>query len=120
MSIKQELRTCVDELRNGRLTEARLTAIIDAMPDQPNGRHQDLLYIQAQRSSIESAIQGYSLFINGRRLPGPADPQDWPYQTVKDALADGWRIISFPDMALMIDDQVSFGLGCEFILEKWG
>ena len=43
--------------------------IIDAMPDQPNGRHQDLLYIQAQRTAIDSAIQGYSLFVNGVRLP---------------------------------------------------
>ncbi len=44
---------------------------------------------------------------------------DWPYEKVVDALRDGWRIISFPDMALSLDENRTYGLGFEFILEKW-
>ena len=56
---------------------------------------------------------------NGRVDQGPADPNSWPYGSVLAALADGWRVVQFPNMALMMDDQNTYGLGCEFILEKW-
>ena len=31
---------------------------------------------------------------------------------------DGWRIISFPNMGLMMDESRTYGLGNEFIMEK--
>ena len=46
-------------------------------------------------------------------------PDNWPYETVLDAIRDGWRIIKFPEMALLLDESRTYGLGCEFILEKW-
>ena len=36
-----------------------------------------------------------------------------------EAVSDGWRIIKFPEMALLLDESRSFGLACEFILERW-
>ena len=48
----------------------------------------------------------------------PEEPEDWPYQSVLEAMNDGWRIISFPNMALMMDESRTYGLGNEFILEK--
>ena len=47
-------------------------------------------------------------------------PDAWPYQTPLDAINDGWRVIAFPNTALLAlsaDDPQ--GLGFEFILEKW-
>ena len=35
-------------------------------------------------------------------------------------MADGWRIVKFPELAILLDDRRTYGLGCEFILEKWG
>ena len=39
--------------------------------------------------------------------------------TVIDAIRDGWRVISFPNMALSLDENRTYGLGFEFILERW-
>ena len=54
----------------------------------------------------------------GEEVEIPREPAEWPYQTVMDALRDGWRIISFPNLALMMDESRTVGLGCEFILER--
>jgi hypothetical protein len=35
-------------------------------------------------------------------------------------MADGWRIIKFPEMALLLDEKRTYGFGWEFVLEKWG
>lgn len=57
---------------------------------------------------------------DGDILEGPPNPNDWPYQSPLDAIRDGWRVIRFPDMALMMDESRTYGLGFEFILERWG
>lgn len=119
-SIKQELIACLEEFKQGRLTESRLADLIDSIADTSRGSHQDLLYVQVGGTSILSQILGYAMYVKGRPIPGPTDSQDWPYKTVADALGDGWRIISFPDMSLIMDDKATYGLGCEFILEKYG
>ena len=49
---------------------------------------------------------------------GPSDPNDWPYKTPLEANRDGWRVIQFPNMALIMDESKAYGLGCEFILER--
>ena len=56
---------------------------------------------------------------NGKLSDGPRNPEEWPYKTVLDAILDGWRVIKFPEMVLLLDDKRTYGLGCEFILEKW-
>ena len=43
---------------------------------------------------------------------------EWPYNSVLEAMDDGWHVIKFPEMALMLQEDKTFGLGCEFILEK--
>ena len=61
-----------------------------------------------------------TLVQNGEMIAPPADADAWPYQNVLDAINDGWRVVSFPNMALLAlsaDDPQ--GLGFEFILEKW-
>jgi hypothetical protein len=34
------------------------------------------------------------------------------------AIRDGWRIVSFPNLALLMDEERTIGYGCEFILDK--
>ena len=46
------------------------------------------------------------------------DSKDWPYQSVLEAIRDGWRVVQFPNLALLMDESRTYGLGCEFILEK--
>ena len=82
-------------------------------------KRQSLLYLQANKTSVTSDVLGMSIVEGGKVSAGPADPDDWPYHTVLEAMNDGWRIIKFPEMALLLDEKRTYGLGCEFILEKW-
>ena len=79
---------------------------------------QDLLYLQTKGTSLDSAVLGMTLVQDGQISDGPEDPDDWPYQSVLEAIRDGWRVIQFPNLALLMDESRTYGLGCEFILEK--
>ncbi len=128
--IKRQVEACIGELRRNALREESLRRIAeladrlpggarsDSLPAGPAGR-QELLYLQAEQTSVTSRVIGMGLFTGGRFSDGPDDAADWPYQTVADAMADGWRIVKFPEMAILLDDRRTYGLGCEFILEKW-
>ena len=35
-----------------------------------------------------------------------------------DAIRDGWRIIEFPNLALLLDESRTYAYGAEFVLEK--
>ena len=121
IEFKRELEDCLDDLTRGRLTPQRLRAVIDRLPEEEGRtKRQDLLYIQARNTSILSEIQGFSLVVDGKLVPTETDPEQWPYNTVADAMRDGWRVISFPELSLMVDDTRTYGLGCQFVLEKWG
>lgn len=133
--IKRQVEVCVGELRRNALREEslrRIAELADRLPGgarsggqsdgRPAGRpagRQELLYLQAEQTSVTSRVIGMGLFTGGRFSDGPDDAADWPYQTVADAMADGWRIVKFPEMAILLDDRRTYGLGCEFILEKW-
>jgi len=121
-TLKEELQTCLEAFRRGELTEAHLRRALDSAEkagDNGNGhRTQDLLYLQANSTSLGATVLGMAMLRDGQLSDGPADPQLWPYVTVLDAIRDGWRVIHFPNMALMMDESRTYGLGCEFILEK--
>ena len=116
--IKRQVDVCLDELRRNALREESLRRIAELADGLPGGR-QDLLYLQAEQTSVTSRVIGMGMFVDGEFSDGPEDPDDWPFQTVAEAMADGWRIIKFPEMAILLDDRRTYGLGCEFILEKW-
>jgi hypothetical protein len=116
--VRQQIEQCIESLRRGELTEQSLRRLLDAVDTQSSPR-QDLLYLQTGGSSLGSPVLGMSLVQDGRIVDPPDDPNEWPYQTPLEAMRDGWRVIQFPNLALMIDETRTFGLGCEFILEKW-
>ena len=79
---------------------------------------QDLLYLQSNGTSLDSGILGMTLVENGQMTDVSEDSKDWPYQSVLEAIRDGWRVVQFPNLALLMDESRTYGLGCEFILEK--
>lgn len=112
----------LQKLREGTLTEEDLEqALADLKRRQgPPLRPQKLLYLQTHSSAVDSPVNGMSIVEGGEvRLP-PENPDDWPYETVLDAIEDGWRVIKFPELSLLYDhpDEVDRWMGCEFILEK--
>ncbi len=112
------MRKCIEDLRAGNLAETSLQGVLAAL-DEGSSRRQSLLYLQAQKTNLDSPVIGMSLVRQGEIDEGPTDPDEWPYKTVLDALNDGWGIIEFPDLALLMNESRAYGLGCEFILEKW-
>jgi hypothetical protein len=114
--IKQQVELCIEQLKAGTLMEEGLGRIIELA--ETARRPQDLLYLQANRSSLISPVVGMRIIEDGEISDGPADPDDWPYGTVLEAIRDGWRVIKFPEQALMLDESRTYGLGAEFVLER--
>ncbi len=117
---KETMETLVAELQQGTLTETSLREGVADIVGTDDPKRQDILYLQAVTTSPGAAVVGMLLVEDGELREGPPDPEDWPYQTVIEAVRDGWRIISFPNMALLtVDEKEFYGLGAEFILERW-
>jgi hypothetical protein len=79
---------------------------------------QDLLYLQTETSLPSSDLLGIALYVGGVEVELPSDPLEWPYTSVLDAISQGWRVVKFPELALLLDDSRSYALGCEFVLER--
>ena len=110
---------CLEQFRNGELTEEKLKNTLEELA-RGGTRRQDLLYLQTQGSSLAAPVHGMALVRDGEILEGPPEVEDWPYRSPLEAIRDGWRVIQFPNMVLMLDESRTYGLGCEFILERWG
>ncbi len=107
---------CLARFRAGTLTVADLEAVCDSAG---RTRRQSVLYLQAPSSHPYSRIIGISIFEEGKDSEGVDEKGAFLYRTIKEALDDGWRIVRFPDISQGMDDQNNYGLGYEFILERW-
>ena len=121
MPDKQQIQGWLDKLRAGTLVEADLQQALDRLDgisDDDSPKQQRLLYLNTGNTGVDSQVLGMALVESGEILEGPDDVDEWPYNSVLDAMEDGWRVIKFPEMALLLQEDKTFGLGCEFILEK--
>ncbi len=120
METKQLIEQWLDKLRVGTLVEEDLQQALNRLNDNGSGatQPQRLLYLQTRTTGVDSEVLGMALVDNGQILEAPDDPTDWPYDTVLKAMADGWRVVKFPELALLLQEDKTFGFGCEFILEK--
>jgi len=81
-------------------------------------KKQDLLYLTTSGTSPVSPILSILLVQNGQVQSMPKDADEWPYQFFLDAINDGWRVVKFPEQSLLLSEERSYGLGCEYVLEK--
>ena len=108
------------ELKAGSLSPDRLRQGLEEIAGGGTARTQDLLYLQTARSSPSSQVIGMMSLVDGEPTEGALDADEWPYQTVVDAMKDGWRVVSFPNMALLAMNAAdAHGLEFEFVLERW-
>ncbi len=105
----------LEQFRQGQLTEQTLRQALT--PRAAAGLRQDLLYLQVSSSGLTASVLGLTLVRAGEIVDLPVE--QWPYANVLAALRDGWRIVKFPDLGLLMVDARTLGLGCEFILEQW-
>jgi hypothetical protein len=117
---RERVERCLDLSRAGQLTEADLLDLLDAIDAAADPRpRQSLLYLQATSSRPDSRVIGISIFEEGKDADGIDENGEILYRSVGEALRDGWRIVKFPDLVVAMDEQNNYGLGCEFILERW-
>ena len=81
---------------------------------------QRLLYLQARTPSVLSTIIGLTSIepVKGFAPAISAEAPEWPYETVHDAVVDGWQIVQFPHLQAPFDDRALDVIGYEFILQK--
>ena len=115
--IRRQVERCLEELSEGRLQEDSLRAVLRALDG--TGPRQRLLFLRVEGWTISSDVVGMMVLEDGETGEGPADPEEWHYKTVIQAIEDGWRVIKFPELALRVDEARTYEVGGEFVLEKW-
>lgn len=119
-----QLKTIRARFEDGVLTREDIDEAIalaenaDAKYGPDNGR-QSLLYLQAPSTNPHSAVVGISIYEDGADSDGLDENGEFRYRSIKEALDDGWRIIKFPEASLAMREQDTYGLGYEFVLERW-
>lgn len=114
-AIKQWLASSRQKLASGTLIDADLNQLQE-LATEPR---QLVLYLYSKSSNMRSALASWMLY-DATKPQEPALPsQTPPYDSVLAAVADGWRIVQFPDAKLYAyqgvdNDYLSF----EFILER--
>ncbi len=122
-ALLERLRSAQAQRAGAALAGDELARVIAALAATPapslTPARQELLYLQAASTHPGASALGMLFVRGGGCAEPPEDPAQWPYQNVIEAIADGWRVIAFPDPHQVADAATPAGLGCEFILERW-
>ena len=88
--------------------------------DQASHPRQRLLYLHARTPSVYSGILGLTQIepVAGYTVGITATEPEWPYETVHEAIVDGWQVVQFPHQQAPIADRDLEMVGYEFILQK--
>ena len=114
-----QLKHIRKRFKEDALTAEDVDAALAMAESASTGPRQSLLYLQAPSTNPHSAVVGISIYEDGTDPDGLDETGAFRYRSIKDALNDGWRIIKFPDMSLAMNEQDTYGLGYEFVLERW-
>ena len=80
---------------------------------------QRILYLNTTSRSIRSAVIGFALHEPVESIaPQIRTDAEMPYETVHDAVRDGWRVVHFPAQRDSVDPEQVGIFGYEFILEQ--
>ncbi len=108
------------KLENGGLQTRDLDRLHQIINTNQLHTRQRLLYLHTATPGIRSQVIGMALH---EPTPGSVteittEGHEWSYNTVHDAILDGWQVIHFPDQQTDFDDREIDILGYEFILQK--
>ena len=113
--VKQWLTESRKKLQNGDFTETDLQGL-EVLLTEPR---QLILYLYSKSTNMRSAIASWALYDPTVPYEPTLPSQDVPYDSVIEAVNDGWRIVQFPRAELyQFSDIDNTYLGYEFILEK--
>ena len=81
---------------------------------------QIIMYLTARSTNLRSGVVSWVTFDSNAPHEPELPSDDPPYETILDAVADGWRVVQFPIINLYeYKDMENDYLGFDFILEKW-
>ena len=94
------------KLENGGIQKGDLDQLHQIVSTNREGTRQRLLYLHATTPGIRSQVIGMALHepVQGSVTEIVTEEQDWPYNTVHDAILDGWQVIHFPDQRTEFDE----------------
>ncbi len=114
-AIGEWLATSRQKLDAGTLT----TQDLDRLAELVDTPCQLVLYLYSKSTNMRSTLASWMLYDATKPQEPTLPSQEAPYGSVLAAVADGWRIVQFPDAKLYRYDGVDNDyLGFEFILEK--
>ena len=115
ITVKLWLDKSRKKLQAGNFTEADLQRL-EMLLIEPR---QMVLYLYSKSTNMRSAIASWALYDPTVPYEPTLPSQDTPYDSVIEAVNDGWRIVQFPRAELyQFSDVDNAYLGYEFILEK--
>lgn len=104
-----------DKVRSGAFSEADLALVEEWVAQSP----QKVLYLYSKSTNMRSPLAGWAHYDPAQSHEPTLPSQEAPYESVIDALADGWRVVQFPRPELRsFSDVDNFYLGYEFVLER--
>ena len=116
---KNKVAACLEKLRAGTLSENDLQNVIDGLESaETDFRKQSLLYVYSGDNSVFGQALSIFLIEDGKDREGRDQNGNFIYNNAHEAMQDGWRVIKFPEVSLLMQDQNTYGLGCEFVLER--
>lgn len=79
-----------------------------------------IMYLTARSINMRSGIVGWVVFVPGEKPKLKLPSDEPPYDSVLEAVADGWRVVQYPISKLYeYKDLENDYVGFDFILEKW-
>lgn len=114
MTLAEAFSQARSKLETGQLAVEDL----DLLYGLARGPCQRLLYLYALQPTVRASLVASTLQDTVCQIDPLA--QEIAYQCVMDAIADGWRVIHFPDHRAPFQEGRMDMLGYEFILEKYG
>ena len=89
------------KLKDGEIQKGDLDQLHRIINANRAHTRQRLLYLHAATPSIRSQVIGMALHepVQGSVTEIITEEQEWPYNTVHDAVLDGWQVIPLPRSA---------------------
>lgn len=100
----------------GEFSHDDLAALEKLLVPKPK---QKILYLQSRRSDMRAEVVSWQLY-DPDESEEPALPTSKPpYETVLDAVRDGWRILQFPAPQNYPFSEQNTYVGYEYVLERF-
>lgn len=113
--VEQWLTDSRQKAVEGTLKPADVDRLVDLLR-QPT---QQILYLYSKSTNMRSALASWMLYDASQPQEPTLPSAEPPYASVLAAIADGWRVVQFPDPTrYSYQDVDNDYLGYEFILEK--